>query len=41
MQPRLVWNMQVMSAISSNNERWGIMDVTLELERPADASAGS
>jgi hypothetical protein len=30
----------IMNAISSNNERWGIMDVVLELERGACPSCG-
>ena len=30
----------IMNAISSNNERWGIMDVVLELERGSGAGAG-
>jgi len=29
----------IMNAISSNNERWGIMDVVLELERGVNAGA--
>lgn len=29
----------VMAALGSNNERWGINDVTLELQRPTTAGA--
>lgn len=31
----------VMAALGSNNERWGINDVTLELQRPTTAGAAA